>query len=623
MMSSVTTTTSTELSTSSITAGVTRIQDVDGYVGTVVYVGPVASAKDPTEHYAGVIWDDPSRGKHDGSVVCRRTNELVRHFSCAHPCGASFLRLSKLNLGVALNAALLRSKYVTTDSDELVAPNNLLQHTARTAQGHEKPIEFYGELKIRSHQQLEDLQTISLRRMGIAHVEQSKEWQEFQHLTALDLTGNLLSDWDTVLDILQQFPNLTDLNVAANRIRDPSKETIEQAIEQQYCQQAPFSALANLNLNHCGIESVQTLLWIGRLLPQLQQLCMAHANLGELDAETGRQAADTFEHLTQLDLTNCHLTSWSKQVVPLCSTLSCLQLLILDDNPIDTTNTTTEQHTDETETTTNYFSQLESLHLAGTQIATWQDLDGLLQFPKLTSLRFRRCPLLESMGTGEARAIAIARLGPNSTKLNASVISPKERHDAEKRYVSSVASQLLSLDASARDQFVQQYHKAFPQLLEQYKDIIVSAATAHSPGDDESPRSVAATSTSMVVNVSIQSMAASSCHQEPMVRRLPGSLPIKRIKAMCARTFGLDPDLQRLHFCTEFDAFPTELDDDEHTLAYYGVSDGATIFMNEIDLDAIKRQQEKVKQEQLSNLERQEALEVQKQQHKQQLLQKH
>jgi predicted alpha/beta superfamily hydrolase len=65
------------------------------------------------------------------------------------------------------------------------------------------------------------------------------------------------------------------------------------------------------------------------------------------------------------------------------------------------------------------------------------------------------------------------------------------------------------------------------------------------------------------------------------------------------------------------------LDDDEHALAYYGVSDGSTIYMNEIDLEEIKSQQEKNKQKQVALLERQEALELQKQRHKQQLLQRH
>ena len=72
---------------------------------------------------------------------------------------------------------------------------------------------------------------------------------------------------------------------------------------------------------------------------------------------------------------------------------------------------------------------------------------------------------------------------------------------------------------------------------------------------------------------------------------------------------------------TQFDAFPIELDDDEHTLTYYGVSDGATIFMNEIDPEEEKRQQAKIKHEQQSRLKEAEALEMQKQRHKQQLLQ--
>jgi hypothetical protein len=45
--------------------------------------------------------------------------------------------------------------------------------------------------------------------------------------------------------------------------------------------------------------------------------------------------------------------------------------------------------------------------------------------------------------------------------------------------------------------------------------------------------------------------------------------------------------------------------------------------MHEIDVEDIKRQQDRSKQKQLSLLERQEALELQKQRHKQQLLQKH
>ena len=36
-------------------------------------------------------------------------------------------------------------------------------------------------------------------------------------------------------------------------------------------------------------------------------------------------------------------------------------------------------------------------------------------------------------------------------------------------------------------------------------------------------------------------------------------------------------------FSTQTDAFPTELEDDNNTLDYYGLSDGAEILMEEID----------------------------------------
>lgn len=71
---------------------------------------------------------------------------------------------------------------------------------------------------------------------------------------------------------------------------------------------------------------------------------------------------------------------------------------------------------------------------------------------------------------------------------------------------------------------------------------------------------------------------------EPLIRRLPLQLTVGKLKALCARQFGLDRDLQTLHYKQRSDSgFPEALDDecDDHTLAYYGVPDGAEIYMNE------------------------------------------
>ena len=54
-------------------------------------------------------------------------------------------------------------------------------------------------------------------------------------------------------------------------------------------------------------------------------------------------------------------------------------------------------------------------------------------------------------------------------------------------------------------------------------------------------------------------------------------------------------DLQALRYRSDGDPFPTELDDDDNTLLYYGVSDGAEILMNEVNVDARKRNEEREK----------------------------
>jgi hypothetical protein len=54
------------------------------------------------------------------------------------------------------------------------------------------------------------------------------------------------------------------------------------------------------------------------------------------------------------------------------------------------------------------------------------------------------------------------------------------------------------------------------------------------------------------------------------------------------------------------DAFPVELDNDDNTLNYYGVCDGAEILMNEIDLDAQRRESKRLAEEQERKMAEQE-----------------
>jgi hypothetical protein len=568
----------------------TRIRDADGFVATVRYVGPVASAKKRNEIYVGVEWDDKTRGKHDGSVICRQTNELVRHFSVTNssPLAGSFLRLHKVDTGVDFNLELIKSRYVEPDAP-LVAPNNVLPYYARTSSGRQKVIEFLGEMDVRKRQQLEDMDDISLRGMGISGISAkcSEEMlKTFKHVKEIDLAGNLFCDWGPFFEIMAMFPLLEWVSFASNKIHDiPPTLSFEDG---------QWSRLKVLNINSISIESFQTILKLERLCPNLEDLCIAYSNLSDMSKKdtTINDNADVpaltgFKNLKLLDCSSCNISNWKTQVRQFRQ-LPKLEYLVLDDNPISYVEMSKSDAEME-------FTNLKNLHIAGGEIKNWNGIEDIANFANLKALRFKKSTLTDKIGTGEARAGTIARI-PQIEVLNQSQISKKERAEAERRYVSTVSREMLQATSSAENDATgtsneenDRLHKhslifkkypRFEELMVKHKDTMIAAQSSISDNS---------TISSNAVNVTIRSMAAESCTREPLQKRLPSSMKVERLKIMCARAFGLDIELQMLHFRSEGDPFPTELDDNENTIGYYGVSDGAEILMNEIDLEAIKR----------------------------------
>ncbi|XP_053766181.1 tubulin-specific chaperone E isoform X2 [Panthera pardus] len=85
-----------------------RRVEVNGEHATVRFSGvvpPVAGL------WLGVEWDNPARGKHDGS------HEGIVYFKCRHPTGGSFVRPNKVNFGVDFLTAV-NNRYVLEDGPE-------------------------------------------------------------------------------------------------------------------------------------------------------------------------------------------------------------------------------------------------------------------------------------------------------------------------------------------------------------------------------------------------------------------------------------------------------------------------------------------------------------------------
>ncbi len=77
------------------------------------------------------------------------------------------------------------------------APNNVFEHFANTSKGNAKPIEFYGEMKIRQRQQIHVLEKVTMRGDRVSFAGDAIR-EEAAHLREVDLQGNLLHSWEEV-----------------------------------------------------------------------------------------------------------------------------------------------------------------------------------------------------------------------------------------------------------------------------------------------------------------------------------------------------------------------------------------------------------------------------------------
>uniref|UniRef100_A0A8D0KW69 Tubulin-specific chaperone E n=1 Tax=Strix occidentalis caurina TaxID=311401 RepID=A0A8D0KW69_STROC len=151
--------------------------------------------------WLGVEWDDPQRGKHDG------TYEGTQYFKCRHPRGGSFIRPNKANFGVDFLAAV-KDRYGLNDEQDV-------QRGTENTLVFGKTVEFVGMDSIAEQQsQLNQLVDISVRECAVSHAGQKEEISRTcANIRHINLSRNLISSWETVTAIASQIQNLETLNV--------------------------------------------------------------------------------------------------------------------------------------------------------------------------------------------------------------------------------------------------------------------------------------------------------------------------------------------------------------------------------------------------------------------------
>lgn len=274
-----------------------------------------------------------------------------------------------------------------------------------------------------------------------------------------------------------------------------------------------------------------------------------------------------FNQLHILDLAYCGLDEWSQ--VQAFGKLPNLNEIILDGNPLRRVLAPNNET----------FSNLARFSLASTQITQWSDVDTLGEYPALQVIRLSQVPLFAGRGASEVRPFVIARMA-NLNTLNGSIVSGRERSDAEKIYLRSIvrekntAMQQHGRTEEDVERCLAVLHPRYRLLWEKYGADMIMPGT----GGAVSGTGMA----NEMISITFKNLSfGSNGTLEPITKKLPKSLTVSKLRLLVKQLFGLEPRLQQLSIRVYKDSPPTLLDDEMSSLQYFGAIDGAEIFINE------------------------------------------
>uniref|UniRef100_A0A8D0ZEB5 Tubulin-specific chaperone E n=1 Tax=Sus scrofa TaxID=9823 RepID=A0A8D0ZEB5_PIG len=372
-----------------LTSDVTgRRVEVNGEHATVRFSGivpPVAGL------WLGVEWDNPERGKHDGS------HEGTVYFKCRHPTGGSFIRPNKVNFGVDFLTAV-KNRYVLEDEPEE-------EEKEQTVIIGNKPVETIGfDSVVKQQSQLSKLQEVSLRNCAVNGAGDKRGIaQACPNIRSIDLSKNLLSSWDDVIAIADQLKHLEVLNLSENKLRFPSGLPSPTGT---------FSMLKVLVLNRTGVTWAEVLRCASGW-PVLEKLYLESNNI-----IISERPADVLQTVKLLDLSSNQLIDENQLF--LIAYLPRLEQLILSDIGISSLHFPDAG----IGCKTAMFPSLQYLVLNDNQISQWSFINELDKLQSLHALSCARNPLTEegSKDAQTTRQFIIAKIGQLRT-LNKCVVS--------------------------------------------------------------------------------------------------------------------------------------------------------------------------------------------------------
>ena len=338
---------------------------LDSHFATIRYLGGIDGTGDDIA-WIGLEWDDPARGKHDGS------HKGKTYFVTSTPKGGSFVKANKVEAGIGLVEAV-KERYGSVEGQVQVNERDIkdLQRTMNAPF-----LEMVGFEKINKIQNnFRALRVIGLKNMRVKGLSENlrdlAEW--IPNVQDLDLDDNLLTSWDALADIGRQLPRLRALNVSGNRMSAPTDPAAHAKA---------FSGLSHLILGRMNL-AWEDVLRLTRDLKALKELqCYDNAI-----TEVGDLPEGVFRDLDNLDINSNDFKDW--KYVSKFSKLPNLKILNLNACGLVTIEAPSKS---ESET---YFPALKSIQLSFNEINDWQSVTNLMHI-KLNEVRIRTNPILET-----------------------------------------------------------------------------------------------------------------------------------------------------------------------------------------------------------------------------------
>ncbi|NXC05812.1 TBCE protein, partial [Orthonyx spaldingii] len=534
--------------------------------------------------WLGVEWDDPQRGKHDGSY------EGTQYFKCRHPKGGSFIRPNKANFGVDFLTAV-KDRYGLNDNQDLQ------YGTGNTVVFGTKAVEFVGMDSVAEQQrqvQLNKLVDISVRECAVSHAGQEEEISRTcANMRHINLSKNLISSWETVIAIASQVQNLETLNVSENKMIFPSTSTFISSA---------FSNLKILALNQteitwtevsCHASSSPVDNYFGKVVksefvslcvlqicqqvdvsyfwvllcaqgwPVLEELYLSSNNITVLERPN-----NVLQTLKLLDLSDNQLLDGNQ--LHLIAQLPRLEQLILRNTGISSIHFPDAGFGCKTK----MFPSLKRLAINDNKISQWSSINELDKLPSLRALQCNNNPFMDTEKNPETLIQLIIAKISQLEVLNNCEILPAERRGAELDYRKIFGKDWLE----AGGHWNPEKNKPSEEFLAAHPRYSALCLKYGAPEEGELKGRQPLTLKNQLLTLTIK--CPEKPEQKPVEKKLPESMTIQKVKGLLYRLFKIPGSELKLSYeSSKLEGKEVELDNDLKPLQFYSIESGDCVLV--------------------------------------------